>query len=79
MIKIQINKIDTNALLDTGCVTSVITEKLETYIKATIDYINPENCETLISANGSCMKVIGHTCLDVNIGGLIVPFNFCYT
>ena len=76
MVKIQINKIDTNALLDSGCATSVITEKLATYIQATIDYVNPENCETPISANGSCMKVIGHTCLDVNIEGLIIPFNF---
>ena len=53
MVKIQVNKINTNALLDSGCVTSVITEKLAIYTKATIDYVKPENCETLISANGS--------------------------
>ena len=58
MIKIQINKIDTNALLDSGCVTSVITEKLATYIQATIDYVDSENSETLISTNGSCSIVI---------------------
>ena len=59
MIKIQINNIDINALLDSGSFTSVISEKLATYIQATIDYVKSGNFETLISANGSNMKVIG--------------------
>jgi len=76
MLRVQLNKFDCNALLDTGCTNSVISEKLALKVNANIIYAAPGSGETLISANGGGMTVIGHTCIDINAGGLIIPFNF---
>jgi hypothetical protein len=64
------------ALLDTGCGTSVVSERLVRKLRLPITPIRDGESSVLFGASGHTIHVLGRTEISLKLGGLTVPFNF---
>ena len=64
------------ALIDTGCGTSVMSERLARRLKLKVDRLQVGDNSILVAADGKPMHVRGKTQASIKLGGLTVPFEF---
>ena len=75
-IHVKIFNTFVKALIDTGCSTSVLSEKLIQQLRVMPQQLEVGNPKFLIGANGSKIPIIGKSSLSIKIGGFSVPFEF---
>jgi hypothetical protein len=64
------------ALLDTGCGTSVVSERLVQKLRLPIEPIGVGESSVLYGAGGHTIHVLGKTEISLKLGGITVPFDF---
>jgi len=75
-IHIKICNCFVNALVDTGCSTSVLSEKLLHRIHIPLQKLDPGDPNFLFGANGTRIPIVGKTSLPIKLHGLTVPYQF---
>ena len=63
-------------MLDTGCGTSVVSERLIRKLGLKILPVDEGQATSLIAANGNVLPVIGKQLLTLKIGGMSIPYEF---
>ena len=64
------------ALVDTGCATSVLAERLLIRLRLLPQPLKSGDPNFLFGANGSRIRIIGKIMISVKLNGLTVPFDF---
>ena len=75
-IKIKIFNYFVNALIDTGCSTSVTSEQLIKKLQIPIQRLEKGDPRFLFGANNSRITIVGKTPISIKLNGLTVPFDF---
>ena len=75
-IKIKIFNYFVNALIDTGCSTSVTSEQLINKLRIPIQRLEKGDPRFLFGANNSRITIVGKALISIKLNGLTVPFDF---
>ena len=75
-IRVQIQHKSISALIDTGAIRSLISDKMARNLHLEILPLQPGDNRRLVTANGSLMKVIGRTSVELKINGLTITYDF---
>src|SRR2546425_1719072 len=64
------------ALIDTGCMQSVLSERLLQRLRLFPDKLEVGDTQCLFGANGSRIQIIGKIVISIKLNGLTIPYDF---